>query len=62
MTKQEQDRVNQFVKAIIEGPHRFLIQPPGEENHKMVVTIEHIVAEMNAMVKDLNKLEDEQKK
>lgn len=61
MTKQEQDRVNEFIKNITNGPNRFLIQQPGEEKHTMVVTIEHIISEVNSMVKDLDKLEDEQK-
>lgn len=61
MTKQEQNRVNEFIKNITNGPNRFLIQQPGEEKHTMVVTIEHIISEVNSMVKDLDKLEDEQK-
>ena len=61
MTKNEQDRVNEFIKNITNGPNRFLIQQPGEEKHTMVVTIEHIISEVNSMVKDLDKLEDEQK-
>lgn len=63
MTKEEQDRVNQFVKNIINGPNRYAIQIPEKEDnsHTMVVTIDHIIQEMNAMVKDLERIEDEQK-
>lgn len=61
MTKNEQDRVNQFIKNITNGPNRFLIQQPGEEKHTMVVTLSHIVTEVGEMVKDLEAMEDEQK-
>lgn len=58
MTKQEQNRVNDFIRNITNGPNRFMIQPPGEQKHKMVVTVEHIIKEFNSMAKDLEEMEN----
>lgn len=61
MTKQEEDRINQFIKNICNGENRMLIQKPGEEKHTMVVTIEHITSQVRSMVQDLEAMKDEQK-
>jgi hypothetical protein len=61
MTKEEEKRVNQLIKDIIESDKRLATQLPGEKKHTIVIPLTAIMEYWGNMVKDLESMRDDKK-
>jgi len=60
MTKNEEKRINQFIKGIIESKEKLATQLPGDDKHTIVLPMTAIMSEWSAMVKDLEAMRDDE--
>lgn len=62
MTKNEEKRINRFIKAILDSDKRLATQLPGDKEHTIVLPLNVILNEWSSMVKDLESMRDESEK
>jgi len=62
MTKNEEKRINQFIKGILESDKKLATQLPGDKDHTIVLPLNAVLEEWSSLVKDLEAMKDESEK
>ena len=62
MNKKEEQRINKFITNVLNSDKRMATQLPGNEEYTIIIPIEAITEEWQAMVKDLEELKDGEEK